>query len=131
MTPAQLCAAALLWLTTPTEAHRATCEAVATEAAAQGVPPSLAVAVAYTESRFEAAAVSPRGAVGPLQVIPRWHCLDGEDDLECGIKALGRLVERYGLRRGLCVYAVGNAARGWQGCAYARSVLGRARRLEK
>ena len=125
MTPA--CAIALALLAHGPKAP-ATCEAVAAEAARQGVPVALAVAVAGIESRWSPDAVSPRGAVGPMQVMPRYW--PGEP-IEAGVRALGRLIERYGLKRGLCVYAHGNAGREMRTCRYARRVLSLRKEIER
>jgi hypothetical protein len=125
MTPACTLALALL-------AHGpsapATCEAVAAEARRQGVSVPLAVAVAGIESRWNAAAVGSRGEVGPLQVIPRYW--PGEP-IEAGVRAIGQLVERYGLKRGLCVYNAGLAGREMRTCRYARRVLRLAKEIEQ
>jgi soluble lytic murein transglycosylase-like protein len=125
MTPACTLALALL-------AHGpsapATCEAVAAEARRQGVPVALAVAVAGIESRWNAAAVGSRGEAGPLQVIPRYW--PGEP-IEAGVRALGGLVAKYGLTRGLCVYNAGNAGRRLKTCAYASRVMRLAKEIEQ
>jgi len=65
-----------------------TCHAVAAEAQRQGVPVVVALAVGWQESRFNADAVSKRGAVGPLQVMPHHH---PGDPLEQGVAKLRRL----------------------------------------
>src|SRR5258708_3199296 len=39
-------------------------------AARFGVPPAFALAVAHHESRFDPAAISPKGAVGVMQIMP-------------------------------------------------------------
>jgi hypothetical protein len=125
MTPACTLALALL-------AHgpgaQSTCEAVAAEARRQGVPVALAVAVAGIESRWDAAAVGSRGEVGPLQVLSRYWL--GEP-IEAGVRALGGLVERYGVARGLCVYNAGNAGKKMKMCKYARRVLRLAKEIEQ
>ena len=48
------------------------CLDVAAAAQDAGESPELLVALAYMESRMDRNAVSSRGAVGPLQVIPRY-----------------------------------------------------------
>lgn len=49
------------------------CKQVAKEAKRQNVNPILAVTIAYEETRFENIS-SPKGARGPMGVIPRYHC---------------------------------------------------------
>jgi len=39
-------------------------------AARLGVPPAFALAIAHHESRFDPAAISPKGAVGVMQIMP-------------------------------------------------------------
>ena len=58
------------------EDHRVeTCAAVMSEAKRQGVDPKLAVAVAWSESRWYATVTNKRsGAKGPLQILPRYWC---------------------------------------------------------
>lgn len=89
------------------------CLRVAVEADAQGVDVPLALAVAWRESRFDADAVSSAGAVGPMQVVPRWWCPDGQhvgcDLVAAGVGALRALTGRYGVRHGLARYNGGNA----------------------
>ena len=77
---------------------------VVATARAMGVDPALAQAVAYQESGFNQAAVSPANAIGTMQVIPSsgdWasgivgrelNLLDPEDNVVAGIAILGRLV---------------------------------------
>jgi soluble lytic murein transglycosylase len=53
-------------------------ETIRQEAAANGLEPSLLAAVIRTESNFRAGAVSPKGAVGLMQIMPetgRWIAL--------------------------------------------------------
>lgn len=89
-----------------------TCVRVGVEAHAQGVDVPLAVAVAWRESRLDGAAVSSAGAVGPMQVVPRWWCgggdADGCDIVAAGVGALAALTGRYGVRRGLARHNGGN-----------------------
>jgi len=96
-----------------TDAERfGTCLRVGIEAHAQGVDVPLALAVAWRESRFDAGAVSSVGAVGPMQVVPRWWCpggrRDGCDLVTAGVGALRALTSRYGVRAGLARYNGGN-----------------------
>lgn len=67
-----------------------TCLAVAKEAKSQGVDRAGAIALAFAESRFLPQVTSSKGARGPLQVIPKWHCpKQGECDyIHAGVSAL-------------------------------------------
>lgn len=38
-----------------------------------GLPPGLLIAMAETESAWDPRAVSPAGAIGIMQIIPKWH----------------------------------------------------------
>lgn len=84
------------------------CVDVATEAERQGVYPPLAVAVAWRESALTRNAVSSAGAVGPMQVIPRFWCRSKPcDHIEAGVRALRYYTKRYGDNGGLCAYFSG------------------------
>jgi hypothetical protein len=101
------------------------CEEIAAEAIAQDVNPVLAVAVAWRESAFTRSAVSSAGAVGPLQVMPRFWCKSKPCDyIEAGIRALKHYTEKHGLNDGLCAYASGRRCRlaGKQSRRYLRDV---------
>ena len=52
------------------------CEAVVIESERENVDPALAVALAHHESGLRRFAVSRVGALGPLQVIPRYYPKD-------------------------------------------------------
>lgn len=90
------------------------CVAVAMEAANRDVEPELAIALSYTESRFNPNAVSSRGAVGPLQIRPVFHCpggrLEGCDLIKAGVGAIIRYQTKYGPRLAdvLCHWNSGN-----------------------
>jgi LysM repeat protein len=78
---------------------------VVSTARAMGVDPALAQAVAYQESGFNHASVSPANAIGTMQVIPSsgdWasdmvgrelNLLDPDDNVVAGVAILRRLVE--------------------------------------
>jgi len=69
-----------------------------------GVDPALALAVAYQESGFNHASVSPANAIGTMQVIPtsgdwasdlvgrRLNLLDPRDNVVAGVAILRQLV---------------------------------------
>ena len=50
------------------------CLDVARAAEDEELPVALVVSVAYEESKFTMDLQSKAGAVGPLQIIPRYHC---------------------------------------------------------
>ncbi|GGB93141.1 hypothetical protein GCM10010972_02260 [Cellulomonas carbonis] len=77
---------------------------VADTARAMGVDPALALAIAYQESGFNHASVSPANAIGTMQVIPssgEWasqlvgrqlNLLDPHDNVTAGVAILRQLV---------------------------------------
>lgn len=66
-----------------------TCAEVAVRAPLYGIPPKVAVRQAYAESRFRRDRVSGAGAVGPLQVIPRYWCRRAPcDHVGAGLRAM-------------------------------------------
>lgn len=114
-------------------------EAAYSAAEANGLDPLLVLAVIGVESSFDRAARSRRGALGLMQVIPRFHLatldehggeallLEPEVNVAVGARILAEYVARHGgLRAGLQHY---NGA-GWDGEArYAQRVLAEHRRL--
>ena len=95
---------------------------------------TVAVALAYTESRYSTRAVSRAGALGPLQVLPQWHCpgrkAKGCDLVEAGVKALARYGRLYAHKPGgwhtaLCHWNAGNRCTK-RGRWFARRVMLRA-----
>ncbi|MDD9982961.1 MAG: lytic transglycosylase domain-containing protein [Gammaproteobacteria bacterium] len=79
---------------------------VVEEAAAQGVPADLALAVAEAESGFATLAISSKGARGVMQMMPRtardlyglkpYQLFDARTNIRAGVDYLGALIERYG-----------------------------------
>jgi hypothetical protein len=75
------------------------------EAIRQGVPVSLAMAVARVESNFNARAISHAGARGVMQIMPRtaeqdlgvsrYALYDAETNVEAGIRFLKHLIKVY------------------------------------
>lgn len=110
----------------------AICQRVAAEARRHGVPVPVACALAYEESRFTDGPVSRVGAVGPMQVVPRYACprgrLDGCDTVAVGVAYLGTLARRHGLPEALCRYNAGNVCTA-PARRFARAVLARARTM--
>ena len=124
----------VLEVATPAKPHdraMAVCYEVGAAAHDAGLPVALVVALAYTESRLNPLAASSRRAVGPLQIVPVWHCPGGKargcDLIQAGVDALVRYRKLYGPAWSdvLCHWSQGN--RCWAvGRSFARTVLGRA-----
>lgn len=89
--------------------HRVSvCHDVGVEAIMQDVDPVLAIAVAWRESAFIRTAKSSAGAVGPMQVLPRFWCKGSPCNLvKAGIDALKHYTSKYGIKSGLCAYFSG------------------------
>jgi len=90
------------------------CLNVAREARKQHAPVHLAISLSFHESRFHPVVESDKGAVGPLQAIPRYWCPDGKregcDVVAAGIRALLAFLDRYevdGLVQGIARYNYG------------------------
>ena len=56
------------------EARLTTCVEIADAAVDADVPVVLAVAVGYEESKFVPTVKSSAGAIGAMQVLPKYHC---------------------------------------------------------
>ena len=140
MNAAQLCAFALSLWTGDAQAYedrlptmQTACVSVAVEAGKQGMDRYLALAMAWEESRFTPTAVSPEGAVGTMQVIPRWACPNrtrqGCDLVAAGVRAYLSWLARYKEPRlALCHYNSGNRCNS-RSNAYAVRVERRAKKL--
>jgi soluble lytic murein transglycosylase-like protein len=96
-----------------------TLDAYVTEAATKyGVDPILVRAVAWQESRFRGSAVSPKGAIGVMQLMPNtasWLGVnphDPRDNIFGGVAYLGTLLDRFGgdVRLALAAYNAGPEA---------------------
>ena len=130
------------WQVTPYPIDRLpTCVAVAEEAEEQGVPGELVIALAYVESRFNPDVVSRSGAVGPMQVLPKYACEDGVecDHIVAGVLMLRRWARRAYFRHGrrkvqdrdaLAMYHGGNNP-GPQSFKYADRILRLQKQLKK
>jgi len=84
-----------------------------------GLPPELVLAVVAVESGFRPEAVSPKGAQGLMQLMPRTaaslgvaDAFDPEQNLDAGVRHLEALVRLYGgdLQRALAAYNAGQGA---------------------
>ncbi len=96
-----------------------TLDAYVTEAATKyGVDPVLVRAVAWQESRFRGSAVSPKGAIGMMQLMPgtaSWLGVnphDPRDNIFGGVAYLSTLLDRFGgdVRLALAAYNAGPEA---------------------
>ena len=99
----------------PKRAQIETCVEISQVALANGLDQSLAMAVGWEESRYTKKATSNKGAVGPMQILPKYWCPNGLSEncdlLLSGIIALKKLVGRYGLNGGLCRYSSGRTCK--------------------
>ena len=130
-----MCAEAVSWSVMPADRIE-TCIRVGDAAMASGVDPSVAIALSYTESRFNKVAKSSRGAMGPLQVLPKYYCPKGTssdcDLIDAGIQAIIRHQKRFGprWREVLCHWNSGNKCYRLSRL-FARKVMQRARLLRR
>jgi LysM repeat protein len=82
---------------------------IVAEATAQGVPPALALAVAWQESGWQQGAISSAGAIGIMQLIPdsgAWiantmlgepvDLYDAASNVRAGVRLLRHYLDRYG-----------------------------------
>ena len=58
------------------------CVEIASTAIEQNLDPFILVSLGYHESRMNMDAVSSCGALGPLQILPQYHCYSYTDDCE-------------------------------------------------
>ena len=94
------------------------------------VPLELIAATAYEESKFIRTAVSSAGAIGPLQILPKYYCPGGKakgcDVVQEGIATIGRFFKRYKTpERALCHFVAGNRCTAG-GRRYANRIISRA-----
>ena len=127
---------ATMWnVPSPTEDRLRTCARVINEAQLAFVDIDYAVALTYTESRFSKTARSKAGAVGPFQILPKYHCPGGRekgcDLFHYGMEALIKYSRKH---RGnwpevLCHWNSGNVCNR-RSRAFARTVIRRAKELK-
>ena len=136
---AMVCASALS-MTQATEdsikSRSEICGEVGRRAVESDIDPALAIAIAWTETRFSDATNSTSGATGPMQVIPRYWCKTksraGCDLIGAGLRAFSVYKRRTTIREALCRYGSGKSCReSAGGDRYARRVLGFYKRLKK
>jgi soluble lytic murein transglycosylase-like protein len=94
-------------------------EAAAVAARRHGLDPALVIAVVSVESGFRPQAVSPKGAQGLMQLMPRTaeslgvvDAFDPEENLDGGVRHLGQLLAQYDgdVARALAAYNAGEGA---------------------
>jgi soluble lytic murein transglycosylase-like protein len=93
-------------------------QAIAASAARHGVSPALVEAVAWQESRFRQAAVSPKGARGVMQLMPTTarelsaDAFDMASNVDGGAAYLARMLRMFGgdTSRALAAYNAGPGA---------------------
>ena len=110
------------------------CEMIVEESEAQGVDPGLAVALGHHESGLRRFVVSKVGAVGPLQVLPKYYpkrCgIDVRGQVKAGIIMLKSALKRAKGDEVLAVarYNSGNRP-GQRAFRWSRSVISLAQKL--
>lgn len=83
------------------------------EAARQGVDPALAARVMRTESGGNPSAISPKGATGPMQLMPGTakdlgvNINDPYDNIRGGVRYLKQQIDEFGPELGLAAYNAG------------------------
>lgn len=80
-----------LQTTTPSKDQVSSCEDIVIASLNTGEDPALMLSIAWNESAFKTTETSKAGAVGPLQVLPRYWCPKGRkkgcDLVAAGFKA--------------------------------------------
>jgi soluble lytic murein transglycosylase-like protein len=109
-------------------------EMTAKQAMAKNLPPALVAAVIAAESTCNSMAVSNRGALGLMQVVPKIHgdrydfshinLLNPQENIEVGTDILSAYVKQYGIKNGLRhYYGTGDSGIYLDGAGYAERVL--------
>ncbi|HEW97173.1 MAG: hypothetical protein DRR16_23575 [Candidatus Parabeggiatoa sp. nov. 3] len=107
------------------------------------VDPALVCAIINQESRWNPNAVSPKGAIGLMQIMPstgkqacglnKEQLYNPADNIDCGVSYFTKLLNRFGSEKlALCAYNAGpHRVVKWKGCPnfketnrYTRNILG-------
>ncbi len=101
----------------PGPLEQSTLSMLASEARAHGIDPALIEAVAWQESRGSMAAISPKGAIGIMQLMPGTAAAlgvnpyDATDNVRGGVRFLKSQIDRFGsVELGLAAYNAGPGA---------------------
>ena len=108
------------------------CVELGERAEAYGLDPSLMISIGHTESRFNKKAKSRAGAMGMLQVLPKYFCpKKGRCDYtDAGFEAWTRWSNKRTTKEALCRYNSGRkCAESKRASYYSRTVLKKLRRL--
>lgn len=109
------------------------CEYVAARAEADQMDPFLMVALGFYESAFMGGVKSPQGAVGFLQVIPKYHCPRGElkkcDTTAAGFRAYRKFYAITGNHRDALAHYNAGSKPGKTARRFANRVLGLSKTL--
>lgn len=121
MNVAAICGAALALFTQESSEYYAprlpamslVCEEVAHEAVERGHDVGLILSLVWEESRFHSYSESGAGAIGPMQVLPRYWCPEGDregcDLVAAGFHAFETFQARWpDVEETLCHYNSGN-----------------------
>ena len=112
------------------------CSHVAGESYLMGANPITMMAIANTESFFSYATNKKSGAVGPLQVLPKYWCKRGKKKgcnlIRAGVTAYKTYRKRGTRREALCRYVSGQPCKRYASARrYASRVEASIRELEK
>jgi hypothetical protein len=97
----------------PTKDQSSSCEEIVITSLSTGEDPTLMLSIAWHESTFRSRVKSPAGAIGPLQVLPRYWCPQGSrkgcDLISAGFKAWTTYfkMEKGNEKQALCRYNSG------------------------
>ena len=135
-TPLAICAALLSSHSVPRtyETRMDTCQRVVKASTTAGLDPVTMAAIGWVESGMIPTVVSRAGAVGPLQVLPKYHCPKGRvrgcNKILAGIKAFKTWRKHFPkLRETLCHYNSGWKCNRYSRY-YARKVLKEMRKIK-